>query len=405
MKVLGSMRIAVLLAAAVLLGIGCRGRSADRHASQGQASPASAAGGATGPPASAPPEEEASGGPASADELEDAIAETEEERQSTEKLSIPAELSLYPDRKRFLAIQIADAEGERYTRPHDLAALAQLIQKGEVVVLPALGADYVLDDVGEDAHENPLSHYDVAANREVPLFADAAAEKAGLSGLGTAQRAAATAAYGNPETAQMLFAEHAAITSLARTLEGGPYDLSDPPSVARFQGRIMSSLRPQARQTLLALAKAYHDKYERLLPIVSLIRTERYQRRLAHVNPNATHVAIAPHTTGEAFDITYRYMATDEQNFVMQQIAQLESAGRVEATRERRNCFHVFTFADGRRPGEAAIASAREETSPEASVESSAVPRKHTRKPAARTARAARAARAKASTRAAARAH
>lgn len=398
------MRIGMLVAAAVLLGVSCRGRAADTHAPQGQAPPPSTSS-APGASTSAPPPEETSGAPASADELEDAIAETEEPRPSTEKVSIPSELSLYPDRKRFLAIQIADAEDERYTRPHDLAALAQLIQKGEIVVLPALGADYVLDDVGEDAHENPLSHYDVAANREVPLFANAAAAQEGLLRLGAAQRTAAWAAYANPQTAQMLYAEDAAITSLARTLDGRPYDLQDPASAARFQGRMLSSLRPEARDTLLALAKAYHDRFNRLLPIVSLIRTERYQRRLAHVNPNATHVAIAPHTTGEAFDITYRYMATDEQNFVMQQIAQLERAARVEATRERRNCFHVFTFADGRRPTETAIASAREETSPEASLESNTEPRKHTRKPAARSARAARAARARASTRAAARAH
>jgi NCAIR mutase (PurE)-related protein len=108
------------------------------------------------------------------------------------------------------------------------------------------------------------------------------------------------------------------------------------------------------------------------------------------VNRNATHVVVAPHTTGEAFDITYRYMATDEQNFVMQQIATLESAARVEATRERRNCFHVFTFADGRRPEETAIASAREEVNPSASLESTAEPRVHPRRAHARTARAAR---------------
>ena len=119
--------------------------------------------------------------------------------------------------------------------------------------------------------------------------------------------------------------------------------------------------------------------------------------------PGFTHVAIAPHTTGEAFDITYRYMATDEQDFVMQQIATLEDAGKVEATRERRNCFHVFTFKDGRRPAETAIASAREEVNPAASLESTAEPRKHPRRARTRT-RTARASR-RAPTAAAARSH
>ena len=379
MRVKRSSNGATLMAAAILLAVGCRGRSTETNppASGTARSPEAAPPAAQASPSSAPAAE---GAPAAPDDVEDAVAETEEPRASTEKLSIPPELSLYPDRKRFLAIQIADAEEEHYTRPHDTAALAELIQKGEVVNLPALGTDYVLDEVGEDAHENPLSHYDVAANREVPLVPDASAVPA-----------AAAAAYANPETAQALFAEYAAVTSLARTLDGGPYDLHDPAQAARFQGRILSSLRPEARKTLLALAKAYHEKFGRLLPIVSLIRTERYQRRLAHVNPNATHVAIAPHTTGEAFDITYRYMATDEQNFLMQQIAEMESAGRVEATRERRNCFHVFTFADGRRPAETEIASARAEVNPSASLESTAEPRKHTRRAGKRPTRTARA--------------
>jgi len=322
-------------------------------------------------------------------DVEAALVAVEEPRDSTEPVQIPPELRLYPDRKRFLAIQIADAQSEGYVRPHDLASLAQLIQRGEVVTLPDLGEDYVLDDVGADAREDPLSHYDVAANRDVPLFPDMAAVQAaeeepgassGSHGDSATRRALVVSSYADPQKRAMLFAEHAAITSLARSFEGRSYDLGKAEDVARLQQRMLSSLRPAARDVLLSLAKEYHARFGRLLPIVSLIRTERYQRHLAHVNPNATHVTIAPHTTGEAFDITYRYMASDEQDFLMKQIAQLEDAGHVEAIRERRNCFHVFAFADGRRPAETLIASARDQVNTEASaLEGRSEPRRHGR--------------------------
>jgi hypothetical protein len=56
-----------------------------------------------------------------------------------------------------------------------------------------------------------------------------------------------------------------------------------------------------------------------------------------------------------AFDISYKFMASDEQNFVMEHLARLEAEGRVEALRERRNHLHVYTFADGR-PSDTAVA-------------------------------------------------
>ena len=61
-------------------------------------------------------------------------------------------------------------------------------------------------------------------------------------------------------------------------------------------------------------------------------------------------------TTGCAFDITYRYMAADEQQFLMDRVAQLERDGKVEALKERRNHIHVFVFPDGQRPPEELVA-------------------------------------------------
>jgi hypothetical protein len=63
-----------------------------------------------------------------------------------------------------------------------------------------------------------------------------------------------------------------------------------------------------------------------------------------------------PHTTGMAFDVSYKFMAPDEQNFLMEEVARLKGGGRVEAVRERRNHFHIYVLADGP-PPEALIAS------------------------------------------------
>jgi len=57
-----------------------------------------------------------------------------------------------------------------------------------------------------------------------------------------------------------------------------------------------------------------------------------------------------------AFDVSYKFMASDEQNFLMEEVARLKGGGRVEALRERRNHFHIYVLAGGP-PPEALIAS------------------------------------------------
>ena len=54
-----------------------------------------------------------------------------------------------------------------------------------------------------------------------------------------------------------------------------------------------------------------------------------------------------PHTTGMAFDISYRFMPPEEQNFVLERIAGLKTAGKVEALREPRNSIHVYVLRRG----------------------------------------------------------
>jgi hypothetical protein len=297
--------------------------------------------------------------------IEAAVARTEEVRESREPLDTPAQMQLYADRKWFLSVQVAAARKEGYTRPHDLPALAQLVRAGELQPLPELGAHYVLDRVGEDAHEDPLSHFEVQANLDVPLVPDAAAAEARASELESSGRARDAERarllrklWKEPASQAMLAGEYQAVTALAQDFEGESYDLSLEDDREEFQSRLMSSLRPAAREVLLLLAERYGQRFGRPLPVVSLVRTERYQRLLSRVNANATDIGVPPHTTGQAFDITYRYMPTDEQNLLMAEIAKLEQEGKVEALRENRNCFHVFAFGQGR-PDDGAIASAR----------------------------------------------
>ncbi len=297
-----------------------------------------------------------------------AIAHVEEVRGSAGRIATPAELHHYDDRRRFLAVQMADSQEASYDLPHDVADLAQMIQRGQLVGLRALGDDHILYDVGTDAREDPLAHYDLETGKDVPLFPSMEAYEAEDARLaaanpGTAPRAGErdkrellASYYRDPARAEMLFGEHRAVTGLAANFDGLAYDLSDPDERTRFQVRLLSFLRPEARDVVLQVARAYHQQFGRLLPVSSLVRTERYQRRLSRVNRNATKVDIPPHATGMAFDISYKFMAADEQNFVMEHVARLESEGRVEALRENRNAIHVYTFAGGHRPSEPTVA-------------------------------------------------
>lgn len=106
--------------------------------------------------------------------------------------------------------------------------------------------------------------------------------------------------------------------------------------------RLLSSLRPQALKVLEEVAASYRQKFDRPLPISSLVRPLEYKQALARVNPNATRIETPPHSTGLAFDINYRYMTADEQAFVMDYLARMKDEGRIEVLRENRDNFHVF---------------------------------------------------------------
>jgi hypothetical protein len=287
------------------------------------------------------------------------------------RVVVPAELRHYSDRRRFLAVQMADTRQEQLELPLDDGDLAAMLRAGTLVEMPRLGDDYILYDIGTDAADDPMAAYDPDARKDVPLFTSAAdldAERASLADLAkespsrrtrtlAEKRLEALASYyDDPAKHDVLLKKGSDIAGLAANFDGQSYDLKDPAERGQFDARMLSLIRPSARDLILDIAREYHQRFGRLLPVTSLVRTERYQRRLSRVNANATSVEIPPHTTGCAFDISYRYMAADEQQFLMDRIAQLERDGKVEALKERRNHIHVFVFPDGQRPPDALVA-------------------------------------------------
>jgi hypothetical protein len=126
---------------------------------------------------------------------------------------------------------------------------------------------------------------------------------------------------------------------------------------------MLRSLRPEALKILEEVASAYHQQFDRPLPVSSLVRPEQYQHALNRVNRNAVLIDTPPHSTGLAFDIDYRYMSAAEQTFLMAQLARLKDEGRIEVIRERNANYHVFAFVNGTRPGDELITAALEKAS------------------------------------------
>jgi hypothetical protein len=315
------------------------------------------------------------------------------------KVEVPSQLRHYDDRRRFLAIQVAEWREHSVATPHDYAGLAGMIRQGELVEAPVATESYVLYGVGALADPEPFTHYDKSARLSVAVLdeAELAAESARLEesaarleesadalrreadSLGKGERArraslraqlaqkekalkaereraeAFVSFYGDAERRRELSAEREALSALASDFHGRRYDLTAERSRKEMKVRMLAHLRPEALAVMKELAESYRERFGRPLPITSLVRPDEYQHRLSKSNSNATRIDVPPHSTGLAFDILYRYMTAAEQEHVMADIARLRDAGRVESLRENRDHFHVFAFIDGRRPGEELI--------------------------------------------------
>src|ERR1044071_3177622 len=316
------------------------------------------------------------------------------------QVTVPAELKLYKDKKRFLAIQVAEWRKQNYEIPHDFSELVSMIQRAEFTILPTFGTDYVLYGVGLKA-DDELTHYDQKTSKSIPLFRDDGEIEVEIARLDSSLKELETKAlelknalaqvkkgdravrvetlrqiaetqksiksiktrrdlidsfYKSKEHRQMMASEYQKLVESSGKFDGRSYDLNDPAARKQFKSQMLCALRPPARAQLAEIAKAYREKFGRPLPITSLVRTKEYQWQLGEAgNPNAVRIDVPPHTTGLAFDIYTFYMTAAEQQFLMDEIARLEREGRVEALREIRNHIHVFAFADAKPPAERLI--------------------------------------------------
>jgi len=318
-------------------------------------------------------------------------------------IETPAQLRHYSERGRFLAVQVAESMEQRLRTPHDYAELIDLVREGELVEVPPLGAGFILYGVGWGADDGPFTHYEEPGGPRVTLYGSdeelrreyeridetlkllegelaelrkefsatpsaererraelrkQAVEKEKLLAELKKEKSLLDSFYKREKRRRMLVSEYESVAGLARDFGGRAYDLGDATSRKNLKIRLLSFLRPAALALLEEVARAYEQKFERPLPITSLVRTDEYQNQLGETNPNATQIDVPPHTTGLAFDIYYGYMAAPEQEFVMALLARLKDEGRIEVLRENRDHYHVFVFAGGRPPDEALVRKA-----------------------------------------------
>jgi hypothetical protein len=327
-------------------------------------------------------------------------------------LEIPTQLRHYEDRHWFLATQVAEVKKFNVQSAQDFVDLAALIERGEMVSLPPVTDTYILFGVGAKADggvftrwvdDHDIELYNEAELRDVYGRLDSARSNLQneISGLqkqlatvekrdranyrkkrGELQkeitvreqelksndedRALLDQSYGQPESRQKLLRDYESLQALAKSFAGRSYNLDDSSDRQTLKVNMLSSLRPQALKILEEVAKDYHDKFDRPLPVSSLVRPEQYQHVLHRVNRAAVLIDTPPHSTGLAFDIDYRYMSVAEQNFLMSELARLKDAGRIEVIRERKANYHVFVFLEGTRPSDDLItASLQEAGAPE----------------------------------------
>ena len=246
-------------------------------------------------------------------------------------LEIPAELRHYDERYWFLATQVAEVEKYRIHTIQDYLDLAGMIQRHELIPLPALTDSYILLGIGQRANDEPFEPYQEVDDKNSNVQPTPV----------------------SPEAYQSL-------QSLAKDFNGRSYDLNNPSDRYALKVNMLSSVRPEALKILEQVASAYHSQFDRPLPVSSLVRPEQYQHSLRRVNRNAVTIDAPPHSTGLAFDIDYRYMSVAEQNFVMSELARLKNEGKIEVIRERSANFHVFAFINGVRPPDDLIAASLE---------------------------------------------
>ena len=247
-------------------------------------------------------------------------------------LEIPPELKHYEERYWFLATQVAEIEKYKVHLCQDYLDLAGMLERREVVPVPAVTDSYILFGIGQRANEEPFEPFQPEDNQNSEAPKEAVVP---------------------PEAYQSL-------QNLAKNFNGRSYDLNNPSDRYALKVNMLSTIRPEALKIMEQVATAYQRQFNLPMPVSSLVRPEQYQHALRRVNRNAVTIDAPPHSTGLAFDIDYRYMSVAEQNFVMRELARLTNEGRIEVIRERSANYHVFAFVHGSRPSDDLITASLE---------------------------------------------
>jgi pSer/pThr/pTyr-binding forkhead associated (FHA) protein len=209
-----------------------------------------------------------------------------------------------------------------YQQPMDFADLAAKRIKGDLIEMPMAAKSFYLD-VGGSASDGPFSSF-------------------------TFQTGPGEITPGSPK--------YQVLSQLAANFSGTKYDLNNPADRKQMRMRLLRMFNKRAKPILEELANAYFARFGRPLRVTSLTRSMDYQIGLNSSNPNSFKVrgegSLPPHTSGCAFDLARKHMTAEEQNFVMQKLAQMEDANKLDALIEYgvNACFHIFIYDDGNPP-------------------------------------------------------
>jgi hypothetical protein len=218
--------------------------------------------------------------------------------------------------------KLREMNTEGYRQPMDFAELAEKRMQKLLIEMPMATRSFYLD-VGGSASDAPFSSFAFqAGNAEITP--------------------------GSPK--------YQILSQLAANFSGQRYELANAGDRKQMRMRLLRMFNQRAKPILQDLAESYFQKFGRPLRVTSLTRSMDYQIMLNANNPNSFKVrgegSLPPHTSGCAFDLARKHMTADEQNFVMQKLAEMERANKLDALIEYgvNACFHVFIYDDGSPP-------------------------------------------------------
>jgi hypothetical protein len=232
-----------------------------------------------------------------------------------------------------------------YLQPMDFADLARLRLEGKFLgELPIATEAYVLD-VGGSASGDEFSSFAFAPD-------------------GSQVRTPIT-----PDHPKYKY-----LKQLADNFDGQRYDLNNPADRKQMRMRLLRLYNKDSRKAFDEFTRAFYEKFKVPLRITSLTRSLDYQIELNKSNANSFKVSakgsLPPHTSGCAFDVSRKNLTSEEQNFLMQRLSELERAHRLDSLREgsANACFHSFFYPDGVEPATLSTAIAQSIRSAEAPV-------------------------------------